>query len=427
MRAFGIGPSKVPGLLASSLASPMSQIDHHLLMALMDTIPDRIYFKDREGRFLSINRAMRRFFHASDEEDFKGRTDFDLFLPEHAREAWEDELRVMRTGEPIVGKLECEVQPDGRVTWASTTKVPMRDESGEIIGTCGISRDVTEEHQKAEQLKEYTQVLAEKQEETDRELALAREVQQALLPQSYPTFPRGRTEAESALHFAHCYLPEGRVGGDFFMVSTVSDTQAGVLICDVMGHGVHAALITAVERVLVEEIHHVAGDPGAFLGELNRRLRHFFKPLATSMFVTAIYMVIDTTTGIVRFANASHPQPLHISRKQNTVRTMGTIIKPYPFALGVAEDSIYPTQEANVQDGDFLLLYTDGLYDLGEGKDLAPDDPQFIALIQNCVPRRGEAFLNALLAQVREFSGSEQFHDDVCLLGIEVDRLAGKS
>ncbi len=405
----------------------MAQIDHHLLMALMDTIPDRIYFKDREGHFLSVNQAMRDYLHVSSEEGFKGRTDFDFFLPEHAKEAFADEQQVLRTGAPIVGKLEREDLPDGRVAWVSTTKVPMRDESGEIIGTCGISRDVTEEHRQSEKLKEYTEALADQQAQMDQELALAREVQLALLPQAYPSFPRSATGAGSALHFSHRYLPEGRVGGDFFTINQISDTQAGVLICDVMGHGVHAALVTAVERVLVEEIHGVAGDPGAFLGELNRRLHHFFEPLATSMFVTALYLVIDTATGVVRFANASHPQPLHIRRAQHTVRTLGDLSPRHPFALGVAEDSVYPTEQDAVNAGDFILLYTDGLCDLGEGKDLTPDDPRFHGLIQNCARQRGEAFLDALLAEARRFSGQVDFRDDVCLVGIEIERLAGQS
>ncbi len=298
-----------------------------------------------------------------------------------------------------------------------------RDDLATLNGQ--LEEKVVEELRRSEQLKEYSEALAEKQGQMDQELALAREVQLALLPQAYPSFPRSATGAGSALHFSHRYLPEGRVGGDFFTINQISDTQAGVLICDVMGHGVHAALVTAVERVLVEEIHGVAGDPGAFLGELNRRLHHFFEPLATSMFVTALYLVIDTATGVVRFANASHPQPLHIRRAQHTVRTLGDLSPRHPFALGVAEDSVYPTEQDAVNAGDFLLLYTDGLCDLGEGKDLTPDDPRFHGLIQNCARQRGEAFLDALLAEARRFSGQVDFRDDVCLVGIEIERLAG--
>ena len=140
---------------------------------------------------------------------------------------------------------------------------------------------------------------------------------------------------------------------------------------------------------------------------------------------TALYLVIDTITGQVRFANASHPHPLHINRAQNRVRVMGTDKLRHPFALGVANDSVYTTEEDAVTPGDLLFLYTDGLCDLGDGKDLQPDDSRFQQLIQNCARQTGEAFLDAVLEQARQFSGQEKFFDDVCLVGIEVERLLG--
>src|SRR5271155_3815357 len=108
----------------------MTQIDHHLFMALMDSTPARIYFKDREGRFIFVNRALRDF-HQAGGSGLIGKTDFDVFLPEHAKEAYTDEQRVLSTGEAMVAKLERESLPDGRVTWVSTTKMALRDNTGQ--------------------------------------------------------------------------------------------------------------------------------------------------------------------------------------------------------------------------------------------------------------------------------------------------------
>ncbi|HEX4141132.1 MAG TPA: SpoIIE family protein phosphatase, partial [Candidatus Methylacidiphilales bacterium] len=105
------------------------------------------------------------------------------------------------------------------------------------------------------------------------------------------------------------------------------------------------------------------------------------------------------------------------------VSLLGARASRHPFALGVARDSVYTTEEAAMRPGDFILLYTDGLCDLGEGKDLAPDDPKFLQIVQECGPRHGAAFLDALLAKVRAFSGQEKFADDVCLVGLEFERL----
>lgn len=139
--------------------------ERSLLNSLITTIPDNIYFKDLECRFVRINEAMSRSFGLRNPSEAVGKTDADFFAPEHARTALEDERRVIARGESMVGREEKEIWPDGRVTWVSTTKVPLRDKAGKITGLVGVSRDITA-HKRAEEeirasLEEKTVLLKE--------------------------------------------------------------------------------------------------------------------------------------------------------------------------------------------------------------------------------------------------------------------------
>lgn len=120
-----------------------SVAESDLLHMLMDNVPDAIYFKDLQSSFICINRALALRFGLSDPAEAVGKTDFDYFSEAHARQAYLDEQEVIRIGRPLVAREEAEYWPDGRMTWASTTKLPLRDRDGSIIGTCGISRDIT--------------------------------------------------------------------------------------------------------------------------------------------------------------------------------------------------------------------------------------------------------------------------------------------
>jgi PAS domain S-box-containing protein len=122
------------------------QAEKVLLDGLMDAIPDNIYFKDEQGRYLRINRAKAERSGMASPEDAIGKSDADFFQPEHVRLARDEEMRVMRTGLPLIDHEERLVWPDGRVSWVSTTKVPLRDRGGHIIGTLGVSRDITHRH-----------------------------------------------------------------------------------------------------------------------------------------------------------------------------------------------------------------------------------------------------------------------------------------
>jgi PAS domain S-box-containing protein len=116
--------------------------ERHLLESLLAHSPDAIYFKDRQSRFLRWSKSMCQRFGGG-AADLIGKTDFDLFTEDHARPAFEDEQEIIRSGRPLIGKIEREVAMDGRESWALTCKMPLRNEAGEIVGTFGISKDIT--------------------------------------------------------------------------------------------------------------------------------------------------------------------------------------------------------------------------------------------------------------------------------------------
>ncbi len=118
--------------------------ERDLLHTLLNNLPDRIYFKDRKSRFIRISRAVMEQFKISHPREAMGKTDLDFFAPEHAQAALDDEKRVMQTGQPILGKIEREILADGNVTYALTSKMPLKDKQGRIVGNFGISRDITD-------------------------------------------------------------------------------------------------------------------------------------------------------------------------------------------------------------------------------------------------------------------------------------------
>jgi PAS domain S-box-containing protein len=167
--------------------------ERNLLRTLIDNLPDQIYIKDRESRFVMVNPEVLRVFGVTKPEEVLGKSDFDFDSPELVAQFYADEQEIMRSGQPMFNREE--TGPDlstGQTIWALSTKLPLRDHQGKIIGIMGINRDITERKQAEEELRKYRDHLEELVEARTAEL----QATNALLNQEIAERRRAETERE---------------------------------------------------------------------------------------------------------------------------------------------------------------------------------------------------------------------------------------
>ncbi len=402
------------------------KLEQDLFRFLLENTPDQIYFKDSQGRFIQASRSVANFMGVANPQDLIGKSDFDFWSRQTALETSADEKKIMETGLPLIGKVEKLTYPNGKVSWDYTSKLPLKDSKGRTIGVYGINKDFTKikemEDALAEErnrLRTTTAQLEAKNAQLEADLRMAREVQLALLPRDYPKLSRLGSSGYSALTFAHLYRPAEAVGGDFFDIFPLSQNRAGVFICDVMGHGLRAALITAVIRTLLEELRHLMDNPGRFLSALNLQLRAILERVDEPFIATAFYLIADAAAKKTEFSNAGHPVPIRVRRNDNIVEQLLERDGKHGPGLGLFDNVAYSTFHSPFDPKDCILLFTDGLYEVD-----SPSGEEFglnsvVASLRSHSNLPAEQMFNALLTDACDFSNKQEFDDDVCIVAIE--------
>jgi sigma-B regulation protein RsbU (phosphoserine phosphatase) len=385
-----------------------------LLQQLMDNIADNIFFKDRDGKFIMINKANAKWFGVDDPQEVVGKDDFDFFDEVHARKQVEEEQWIMQTGKSVLGEEQSSGH-GGHVGWGSVTKVPLRDKDGQIIGTMGIGRDISELKNKEVELKRVNEQIME-------DLRLAAKLQQTFLPQSYPSFVDA--ENRPLIRFHHFYEADIDLGGDFCSVYRLSDTKAGLLICDVMGHGVRAALVTGIIHACAEELVKQADSPGRFMTALNQRLVPVLQTEEEYLFATAAYCTIDLERGDLALALAGHTLPFLIQPRLGEVSQLTAAENILGPALAVDADCSYESISVQLSPGDEVLMYTDGICEaLNTSRhEFGVEHLQETIQDYNKLPL--EQLIQRIVEVVQEYAGSRKLGDDICLLGFSLNALA---
>jgi len=378
-------------------ARPLVPGDRKLFHALMDQTPDRVYFKDLRSRFLVVSSAMAVKHGCNVPEELIGKTDFDFFDEEHARDAFEDERDIILTGKPIINKQEREVWPDGSVTWVSTTKIPLFLESGKIAGIMGISRDITEQHN--------AQVVIEHQNEIlSRDLESARQVQNLMIPGRVPEF--------DGLRIGVSYRPMEAVGGDIIVFPVTPGRFTFFFIGDVCGHGLSAAMYTVLVRHLTDQIAATyQGKPNEFLDAINEMLLGQFTNRFMSTVCGHFVLTEDRRIAYVA-ANAGHPTPV-IWRK--STEEFESITFDESMAIGLMNTPASPNVSGYLGTGDRMFLFTDGLPEILEAK----GEPALLELFENTLALSPQEQADAITERVRIIGDDIQMEDDLTLAVVE--------
>ena len=245
---------------------------------IFDHLVEGIFRTTTGGHYLLANIALARIYgYDSPVELMASIKDIaNRLYVEHGRR--EEFVRLMQENDTLSGFESKIYRKDGTIIWIAENCRAVRDGQGRLLYYEGTVEDITDRKRAEEQIRRATGELSRSREELrtknavmEENLRTAREIQLTMLPQSYPCFPPGATLEASAFQFVHRYEPAESVSGDFFSVTALSDTEVGVFICDVTGHGVRAALVTAMIRALAEELKPLAPRPRRFPAQAQLR------------------------------------------------------------------------------------------------------------------------------------------------------------
>jgi PAS domain S-box-containing protein len=387
--------------------------------ALVLNSPVAIAIMDLDEKVVSWNPAAERLFGYSQAQAV-GRSIDDLVArtPEMHAEVLEYTRQV--SSDSRVDAVTRRSRKDGTLVDVELLAVPVTV-GGDQVGTYAMYHDITElkrveeevrqlnkdlERRVAERTEQLKSAMARQQQEAqerqriEQELRVARLIQHTLLPKSLP-------ELEGH-QIAVYYQPAREVGGDFYDFLRLPDGRLGLIVGDVSGKGVPAAIVMAITRTLVRAAYHL-GSPGEILEQVNDNL---FPDIPPNMFVTCLAALLDSRTGRLQYANAGHDPP-YVRHASGVSKLRAT-----GMPLGLMPGMSYEQKEITLQPGESILLYSDGLVEAH-----SPQREMFgFPRMQGHVSAHpeGATLIDSLLAELERFTGEDwEQEDDITLLTLQ--------
>lgn len=390
---------------------------HRLLETLINVLPCRLFVRDREHRFRLINEEYRRNLNLLSSEEIIGRRFEEFVRNERQERIVEEDEEVMEKGKSILRRVEFDTSPVEEGRWLSVSKVPLRSSDGTIEGVVGVSFDITAQKEAEARAKAFGKALQHKNQQMESELALARKLQTTLatfrFPDQIDLTPHGRLEA------AYLYEPSEHLAGDFFHIFQIDEHRVGAFICDVMGHGVRSALVTAVVRGLLEEKRAACVEPAKVFAEINTVLHRLAEDPDFPRFVTASFALFDLAEQTVEVVCAGHPPLLGLSRHDGVLEAHPLSQARDP-ALGLVADYPYHSQRSPVGDDRLFLLYTDGILEERNAADHEFGREGLEGCLEDTESLSARQVIKLVRNRLERHCGRRDFNDDVCAVAISL-------
>ncbi len=375
-----------------------------MFVTLLEQTADRVYIKDTQGRFVFASNALAKTHGLTNRNEIEGMTDYDFFDPEIAESFFAQEKEILRSGKPVVNQVRQESWKNGSTTWSSTSKVPLRLESGEPIGILGISRDVTKEYLNKERLREANETML-------ADYASAAKVQQVMIPGKIPKI--------TDLQIAYTWKPMTAVGGDIISFPLNPKNSLLFFIGDVCGHGVQAAFYTILLKYITSQAAETYDDcPQDLLDTVNKRI----SGQINTGFITGLAGHFEKRqpdgSRYLRLSHTGHPQML-IYRKSSGKTELAKM--PGSMVMGLPGCKASKSVQVHLKPGDRAYTFTDGILEASDSNGEEFGIERLKTVVENCANQPLQEGLDTIYDTASEFTGFAQQQDDITLIAFEIN------
>ncbi len=265
--------------------------------------------------------------------------------------------------------------------------------------------------QKNQELEALNEEIKARNIEIEKELDIAANLQRCLFPAALPDL--------AGFELALKFRPVEKVSGDFFDFIPCDDRHFAFVFADVSGHGVPAALYSAMVKTAISSVKTSSFVPAEFMSEINGFLIGSQKRMSYN-YVTIFYGLFDLAADTLTYCNAGIPSPV-------VMRTDGTyaFLDPNSPFVGIFENSVYRSERISIGAGDRLVFYTDGVFELTGANDRIMGQGVFLELLKRCAEKGIHELIETIFERVMEFSGSRRPGDDITLIGMSYKKKEG--